>query len=121
LGLQVGHSVGQVLQELHLILEKLLHGWIHWCWLWCTARAAASTLACHWRLINSWSGPGVNHLSIRNIDLDYDSDGKAKMINNADFLIKTDSDSCKETEISRCTGNQKSRIFLEIWCIKLMN
>jgi hypothetical protein len=53
LGLQVGHSVGQVLQELHLILEKLLHGWIHWCWLWCTARAAASTLACHWRLINS--------------------------------------------------------------------
>jgi hypothetical protein len=37
LGLQVGHSVGQVLQELHLILEKLLHDRIHWCWLWCTA------------------------------------------------------------------------------------
>jgi hypothetical protein len=36
---------------------------------------------------------------------------KLKMINNADFQIKTDSDSCKETEISRCTGNQKSRIF----------
>jgi hypothetical protein len=35
--LQVCHSVGQVLQELHLILEKLLHGWIHWCWMWCTA------------------------------------------------------------------------------------
>jgi hypothetical protein len=26
LGLQVGHSVGHVLQELHLSLEKLLHG-----------------------------------------------------------------------------------------------
>jgi hypothetical protein len=35
--LQVGHSVGQVLQELHLVLEKQLHGRIHWCWLWCTA------------------------------------------------------------------------------------
>jgi hypothetical protein len=26
-----------------------------------------------------------------------------------------------KTEISRCTGNQKSRIFLEAWCIKLLN
>jgi hypothetical protein len=50
-------------------------------------------LACHWRLINSSSGPGVYHLSVRNIDLDYDSDRKAEMINNADFQIKTDSDS----------------------------
>jgi hypothetical protein len=37
LGLQVGHSVGQVLQEMHLILEKLLHGRILLCRLWCTA------------------------------------------------------------------------------------
>jgi hypothetical protein len=36
---------------------------------------------------------------------------KAEMINKADFQIKTDSDSCKETEISHCTGNQKPRIF----------
>jgi hypothetical protein len=43
------------------------------------------------------------------------------MINNADFQIKTDSDSCKETEISHCKGNQKSQIFLDIWCIKLLN
>jgi hypothetical protein len=42
------------------------------------------------------------------------------MINNADFQIKTDFDSCKETEISRYTGNQKSRIFLEIWCINAL-
>jgi hypothetical protein len=28
LSLQVGHSVGQVLKELSLGLEKLLHGWI---------------------------------------------------------------------------------------------
>jgi hypothetical protein len=35
--LQVGHSVGQVLQELRLSLEKLLHDWIHLYWLWCTA------------------------------------------------------------------------------------
>jgi hypothetical protein len=37
LGMQVGHSVGQVLQEQQLILEKLLHGRIHLCRLWCTA------------------------------------------------------------------------------------
>jgi hypothetical protein len=36
LGLQIGHNVGQVLQELHLILEKLLHSQIHLCRLWCT-------------------------------------------------------------------------------------
>jgi hypothetical protein len=30
LSLQVGHSVGQVLKELSLGLEKLLHGRIHW-------------------------------------------------------------------------------------------
>jgi hypothetical protein len=30
LSLQVGHSVGQVLKELNLGLEKLLHGRIHW-------------------------------------------------------------------------------------------
>jgi hypothetical protein len=35
--LQVGHSVGQVLQELRLSLEKLLHCRIHLYWLWCTA------------------------------------------------------------------------------------
>jgi hypothetical protein len=64
---------------------------------------------------------GVYHLSVRNIDLDYDNDRKAEMINNADFQIKTDSDSCKEIEVSRCTCNQKSRIFLKIWCIKLVN
>jgi hypothetical protein len=27
--------------------------------------------------------------------------------NNADFRIKTNSDSCKQTDISHCTGNQK--------------
>jgi hypothetical protein len=46
---------------------------------------------------------------------------KLKKVNIADFQIKTDSDSCKETEISRCIGNQKSRIVLEIWCINLLN
>jgi hypothetical protein len=35
--LQVGHCVGQVLQELRLSLEKLLHGRIHLYWLWCIA------------------------------------------------------------------------------------
>jgi hypothetical protein len=60
-------------------------------------------------------------VSVRNTDLDYDNGRKAEMINNADFQIKTDSDSCKEIEISHCTGNQKSRIDLEIWCIKLLN
>jgi hypothetical protein len=30
LSLQVGHSVSQVLEELSLGLEKLLHGRIHW-------------------------------------------------------------------------------------------
>jgi hypothetical protein len=53
-------------------------------------------------------------LSVRNTDLDYNNDRKAEMINKADFQIKTDSDSCKEIEISHCTGNQKPRIFLEI-------
>jgi hypothetical protein len=28
------------------------------------------------------------------------------MINNVDFQIKTDSDSCKETEICRCTDTK---------------
>jgi hypothetical protein len=46
-------------------------------------------------------------MSIRNTDLDYDSDRKAEMVNNADFQIKMDFDSCKETEISHCTCNQK--------------
>jgi hypothetical protein len=36
---------------------------------------------------------------------------KLKKVNIADFEIKTDFDSCKETEISRCTGNQKLLIF----------
>jgi hypothetical protein len=63
----------------------------------------------------------VYHLSVRNNDLDYDSVREAEMINNADFQIMTDSDSCKETKISHCTSNQKPRIFLEIWCIKLLN
>jgi hypothetical protein len=80
-----------------------------------------STLTCHWRLINPWSGPGVYHLSLRNTDLDYDSDRKAEMINNAEFQIMTDSDSCKETKIYLCTSNQKPRMFLEIWWIKLLN
>jgi hypothetical protein len=35
LGLQVGHSVGQVLVKLSLGLEKLLHGRIHLSWMWC--------------------------------------------------------------------------------------
>jgi hypothetical protein len=68
-------------------------------------------------LIRNW----CLHLSVRNTDLDYDSDRKAEMINNADFQIKTDSDSYKETEISHCTGNQNPQIFLEIWCMKLLN
>jgi hypothetical protein len=80
-----------------------------------------STLTCHWRLINPWSGPGVYHLSLRNTDLDYDSDRKAEMINNAEFQIMTDSDSCKKTKIYLCTSNQKPRMFLEIWWIKLLN
>jgi hypothetical protein len=33
---------------------------------------------------------------VRNIDLDYDNERKAEKINNADFQIKTDSDSCKK-------------------------
>jgi hypothetical protein len=44
---------------------------------------------------------------------DYDNNRKAEMINKTDIQIKTDSDSCKKTEISDCTGNQKPRIFLE--------
>jgi hypothetical protein len=60
-------------------------------------------------------------MSVRNTNLDYDSDRKAEMRNNAGFQIKTDSDSCKETKISHCTGNKKPRIFLEIRRIKLLN
>jgi hypothetical protein len=51
--LQVGHSVGQVLQELHVILEKLLHGRIHLCLLLCTAGTAGSPCTSHWGLINT--------------------------------------------------------------------
>jgi hypothetical protein len=53
LGLQVGHSVGQVLQELHLILEKLLHGRIHWWLLLCTAGTVGSPWTRHRGLINT--------------------------------------------------------------------
>jgi hypothetical protein len=66
-------------------------------------------LAYHWRLINPYSRLGVHHLSITNIDLDYDNERKAKKVNNVDFQIKTDPDSCKE--ISRCTVTKNHKFF----------
>jgi hypothetical protein len=44
LGLQVGHSVGQVLEKLGLGpgLDELLHSWIHLSLLLCTAGTASS-------------------------------------------------------------------------------
>jgi hypothetical protein len=37
LGLQVCHDVGQVLEELSLCLQELLHSGIHWYWLGCSS------------------------------------------------------------------------------------
>jgi uncharacterized protein YuzB (UPF0349 family) len=36
---------------------------------------------------------------------------KDEKINNVEFQIMTDSDSCKETKISLCTSNQKTTNF----------
>jgi hypothetical protein len=36
---------------------------------------------------------------------------KAEKINNAEFQIMTDSDSCKETKISFCTSNKNHEFF----------
>jgi hypothetical protein len=35
--LQVCHGVGQVLEELSLCLQELLHSGIHSCWLGCSS------------------------------------------------------------------------------------
>jgi hypothetical protein len=35
--LQVCHGVGQVLEELSLCLQELLHRGIHWYWLGCSS------------------------------------------------------------------------------------
>jgi hypothetical protein len=51
--LQVGHSVGQFLEDLGLSLEKLLHSWIHPSLLLCTAGTASSLCTSHWGLINT--------------------------------------------------------------------
>jgi hypothetical protein len=64
LGLQIRHSVGQVLEELSLRLQELLHGGIHLCLSGCSS----GTIHC-W-LIDSWSWPGVHHMSVRDITLD---------------------------------------------------
>jgi hypothetical protein len=45
MGLQIRHSVGQVLEELSLCLQELLHGGIHLCLLGCSSRTI------HYRLI----------------------------------------------------------------------
>jgi hypothetical protein len=37
LGLQIRHSVGQVLEELSLRLQELLHGGIHMCLSGCSS------------------------------------------------------------------------------------
>jgi hypothetical protein len=47
LGLQVRHGVGQVLEELSLCLQELLHSGIHLCWLW------RSSWTIHYWLIDS--------------------------------------------------------------------
>jgi hypothetical protein len=64
LGLQIRHSVGQVLEELSLCLQELLHGGIHLCLLGCSSRTI------HYRLIGCWSWPGIHHLSVRDTTLD---------------------------------------------------
>jgi hypothetical protein len=53
LSLQVGHSVGQVLEKLSLCLEKMLHDWIHLSLLLCTAGTTDSPWTSHWGLINT--------------------------------------------------------------------
>jgi hypothetical protein len=53
LSLQVGHSIGQVLEELSLSLEKLLHGQMHLWLLLCTAGTAGLPWTRHWGLINT--------------------------------------------------------------------
>jgi hypothetical protein len=63
LGLQIRHSVGQVLEELSLRLQELLHGGIHMCLSGC------SSWMIHCQLIDPWSWPGVHHLSVRDITL----------------------------------------------------
>jgi hypothetical protein len=47
LGLQIRHSVGQVLEELSLRLQELLYGGIHLCLLGCSSGMI------HCRLIDS--------------------------------------------------------------------
>jgi hypothetical protein len=49
LGLQIRHSVGQVLEELSLRLQELLHGGIHLCLPGCSSGTI------HYRLIDSGS------------------------------------------------------------------
>jgi hypothetical protein len=64
------HSVGEVLNQLHLRRKKLLHVWIHCLidrWGWCWILLIRDMCTDHrWHVLTS-SGPGVYHLTIRKI------------------------------------------------------
>jgi hypothetical protein len=70
LSMHLLHSVGEVLDQLHLRCEELLHSRIHclinW-WGWCRILLISNMGTDHRRYILTSSGPGVYHLIVRKI------------------------------------------------------
>jgi hypothetical protein len=70
LSLHLLHSVGEVLDQLHLRFKELLHSWIHYLinrWRWCKVLLICNVSTDHrWYVLTS-SGPGVYHLTVRKI------------------------------------------------------
>jgi hypothetical protein len=68
LSLHLLHSVGEVLNQLHLRFKELLHSRIHCLinrWGWCKVLLVSNVSTDHRRYVLTSSGPGVYHLTIR--------------------------------------------------------
>jgi hypothetical protein len=113
------HSVGEVLNQLHLRRKKLLHIWIHclidrWGWCWILLIRDMSTD--HRRYVLTSSGPSVYHLTVRKIIFQIDVlESMHKKITQNEIATcsstRTDSVNLKELCITFCVIIQRPRIF----------
>jgi hypothetical protein len=82
-----------------------MHLWL----LLCTAGTAGLPWTRHWGLINTWPGPGVHHLRVRNNDLDrwLHKEKRIKRLSSADFQFKTHSVDSVHSGITINVSNRK--------------
>jgi uncharacterized membrane protein len=129
LSLHLLHSVGEILNQLHLRCKKLLHVWIHCLvdrWGWCWVLLIRDMCTDHKRHVLTSSWPGVYHLTVRKIIFQIVVlESMHKKITQNEIAtcssVSTDSVDLKELCITFCVIIQWPRIFIRLWWMKLWN